>query len=180
VAISFDRVNKLIIVASPTTEVTVQELVNEIRDFEDEQINMDLAQIAYASGKDDLGGGDAVGITLKISDDWRVMFEARNGPEFTLCKISGGNTIADNVYGNSPVKASAYTAVLIAQSSSPTIAGGIESDVQDLHDEAFGKWELDAVNDKLFLYRSTGATLASFDLTATSGTIAPYLKRTPI
>ncbi|MHA2046921.1 MAG: hypothetical protein ACW99G_19190 [Candidatus Thorarchaeota archaeon] len=179
-AITFDRINKLIVVGSPTTTVTVQELLNEIRDFEDELDNMDLAQIAFASGKDDLGGGDSVGITLNIKDDWRVQFEARNGPEFTLCTIRGGNTLAENIYSNSPVKSSAFTAVVIAQSSSPTIAGGIESDVTDLHDEAFGRWNLDASNAKLVLYRVSGATLASFDLTATSGTIEPYLDRTPV
>lgn len=90
---SFDKVNRIIEVAAPTTEITVQELINAIRDWEDELLNFDTPKIADASGKEDLGGGLQVGITLKLFN-WKLKFEARSGPVWVDCSVSGGNLVA--------------------------------------------------------------------------------------
>jgi hypothetical protein len=119
-ALTFDFINSIIEVPSPTTSVSVQTLINEIRDAEDE-LNpaMTYPKIADAFGKQDLGGGSLVGITLVLLNDWRLRFQARPGPDTVACIVTGGNLVA--VSGN-PIAASAYTTVTIAQSSSPTIA----------------------------------------------------------
>lgn len=119
--LEFDRINKNIIVKTPDTEVTVQELVNAIRDFEDEPINLDLKTLATTTGKQDLGGGVFVGITLELINDWRVKFEDRAGPSYISCRVKNGNLIAKNAYGDNPINPSAYTQVTVESSTSSSI-----------------------------------------------------------
>ncbi len=119
-ALTFDFINSIIEVPSPTTSISIQTLINEIRDQEDELVpSMSYSQIAEAFGKQDLGGGTLVGITLVLLDNWKLRFQARPGPDTIACIVTGGNLVAES--GN-PIASSAYTSVTIAQSSSPTIA----------------------------------------------------------
>ena len=122
--ISMDAYDKTIIIESPTTTVTIQELVNAIRNWEDELINLSYEKVMEAAGKEELGAGVQVGITLKLINDWRVQFEDRPPPDYISCKIAGGNLVATNSYNNNPIKPSAYTQVTIAQSVSATIGEG--------------------------------------------------------
>lgn len=119
-ALTFDFINSIIEVSSPSTSISLQTLINEIRDEEDELVpSMSYSQIANAFGKQDLSGGVQVGITLVLLDDWKLRFEARSGPNTVACEVTGGNLVAES--GN-PIAPSAFTQVTIAQSSSPTIA----------------------------------------------------------
>jgi len=129
-AIVFDEIKRTIIIEKPQTEVTIQNLINAIRDWEDELINLDEASLANASGKQDLGGGILVGISLELINNWRIQFEDRLGPDYILCKVSGGNLVATNDYDNNPIRPSAFTQIYIAQSSSATSieAGGALTD----------------------------------------------------
>lgn len=120
-AIVFDENLKVITVESPAVTLTIQTLYDEIRLFEEKMPFLFVAQIAKGSGKQDIGGGAKVGITLELIDDWRLSFEARAGPDTILCTVSGGNLVATNQYSNNPIKPTAFTQVTIAQSSSPTI-----------------------------------------------------------
>lgn len=125
-ALVFDTNLKVITVEKPQTTLTVQTLYNEIRLFEEKMPFLIIAQIVKGSGKQALGGGVTVGITLELIDDWRLSFEARDGIEegggTILCTVSGGNLVATNTFGNNPIKPTAFTQVVIAQSSSATIA----------------------------------------------------------
>ncbi len=131
-ALSFDKTTKIITVPKPQRELTIQDLLNEIRLFEEKNPNLEVAQIANASGKQDLGGGVRVGITLELINNWRLAFEARTDEEVieegfpaggvVLCVVSGGNLVATNVYNNNPIYPTENTQVTIAQSSSATIA----------------------------------------------------------
>lgn len=116
-AISFHKGDKVILIETQT-EVTIQELVNAIREWEDELCNMEVEKIMDAAGKQDLGGGVLVGITLELVNDWRIQFEDRSPPDTIACKVSGGNLVATNSYNNNPIKPSAYTQVTISQSTS--------------------------------------------------------------
>lgn len=121
-AITFDKPNKYILITSPQTEVTIQDLVDAIRDYEEILDNFDIFHIAEASGKQDLGGGVLVGITLELLDGWRVYFEDRPGPSTVSVSITGGNIVAINAFNNNPVAPSEYTQVSITSSSSATIS----------------------------------------------------------
>ncbi|MBI5044646.1 MAG: right-handed parallel beta-helix repeat-containing protein [Candidatus Levybacteria bacterium] len=120
-ALTFNKNTKIITVGSPQTTLTIQDLHDDIRLFEHLPQNLEEAQIANASGKQSLGGGVTVGITLELINNWRLAFEARPGPDTILCSVTGGNLVATNDYDNNPIYPTAYTQVTIAQSSSATV-----------------------------------------------------------
>lgn len=123
-AITFDRLNKHVIVGAPTTEVSVQQLLNAIRDYEDELSNLDIHYLADAYGKQPLGGDTYVGITLVLLDGWLIKFEDRPGPDYVSCKISGGNILAydeNGVVRQDPVTNSDFVFVTYTSSSSATL-----------------------------------------------------------
>ncbi|KKP46372.1 MAG: hypothetical protein UR39_C0011G0024 [Candidatus Woesebacteria bacterium GW2011_GWA1_33_30] len=119
--LTFFKYERVIQVDGPQTSVTIQDLLNQIRLYEENLNNLDYGHIANAYGKQALGAGSYIGITLELINDWRIAFEARLGPDTIGCTISGGNLVAINQYANNPLKATAFTQVNIAQSSSPTI-----------------------------------------------------------
>lgn len=121
-AITFNKPDKLIVITTDT-EVTIQNLINAIRNYEDEPENLETASLANAYGKQDLGGGSMVGITLELINNWRIKFEDRDPPDTIACKVTGGNLVAINDYYDNPICPSAYTQVTIAQSAAPVIAG---------------------------------------------------------
>jgi hypothetical protein len=119
-ALDFDFYNSLITVPAPDTSITIQELIDGIRDIEDEYIAMPYGHIADAYGKQDLGSGVSVGITLVLMSPWRVAFEARSGPDTASCRIDGGNLVGG--LNNNPIAPTAFTQVTMANSSSATIS----------------------------------------------------------
>ncbi|NOR85394.1 hypothetical protein GQ473_04695 [archaeon] len=116
--LSFNKVTKIITVLIPDTEITIQNLLNDIRQYEDELSSMDIPIIASCAGKESLGGGVSVGLTLTLLDDWIVAFEARSGPDYIQCKVSGGNIVSYD--GSTPISPTAFTQVLITASASAT------------------------------------------------------------
>jgi len=107
--LTLDQLTRRITVGAPDTEVTCQELVNAIRDWQDELENMNCADFIMASGKEDLGGGLQVGITLKLLN-WKVKFEDRPGPNWIRCRVTRGNLVAvdANNLAMDPIEPSAY------------------------------------------------------------------------
>lgn len=124
---SFDKVNRIIKVAAPDTEVTIQQLINAVRDWEDEPCNMEVTKVADASGKDVLGGGLAVGITLKLLN-WKVKFEDRSGPDWVDCDVTGGNLLAVDANGNlmSPIEPASYVTITVSKSVSAVLLQELE------------------------------------------------------
>jgi hypothetical protein len=120
-ALTFLKNERIIQVDAPQTTVDIQDLVNQIRVYEANLLNLDYPSLANASGKQSLGGGSYVGITLELINNWRLAFEARSGPDTVLCTVAGGNLVATNIYSNNPISPTAFTQVNIAQSSSATI-----------------------------------------------------------
>lgn len=118
-SVVFDKENKVILIKSPQTKVTIQALVNAIRAWEFK--NMAEASFIKTSGGQDLLDGTKVVITLTLLDNWRIQFEDRPGPEWIACTILGGNLITTNDYGNNPIKHSAYTHITVVQPFSATI-----------------------------------------------------------
>lgn len=138
----FDTVNRLIIISIDITEISIQELITAIRDWEDEFEALDDPQVANAYGKQDLGAGTAVGITLELINNWRIKFEDRTEPDNVLCKIYGGNLVTINDYGNNPIRPSNYVNVIIAQSTSASIiTGASEENINKIKQIISGRWE---------------------------------------
>ena len=117
---------RVIEVLAPLTEISLQDLTNQIKDWEDEPSNLTYPILVKTFGKQALGGGVQVGITAELQNA-KISFTARTGtdnPPEVLCTVSGGNLVALDANGASmtPIYPTAYTQVVISQSSSATIA----------------------------------------------------------
>lgn len=66
-------------VAAPSTEMTMQDLVDTVRKLEDSFQGMGFKKLINASGKEDLGGGVQVGVTVS-QQDTKLAFEGRTTP----------------------------------------------------------------------------------------------------
>lgn len=115
---------RIITVAVPSTEITIQDLLDTCRELEDDLTNTVYDPLASAAGKENLGGGVRVGITLTLLNAV-LAFEARPGPTYTQCIVSGGNIVAVDSNGDnlSPIYPTAFTQVLTSASSSATLQG---------------------------------------------------------
>lgn len=119
--LQYDFVNEVITVPLPDTTLDLQYLVNQTRDQEDNaEPGMAYGTVLQAFGKQDLGGGVSVGITVVLLDNWAIKFADRTGPGTVSVRISGGNLVGDA--GHNPVAPSEFTQVTLANSSSATIA----------------------------------------------------------
>ena len=76
---------RIITVLSPSTEITIQDLVDTCRVLEEEYVAMDDDHLVDAGGKENLGGGVKVGITATLRNAL-VAFETRTGPSFHVCQ----------------------------------------------------------------------------------------------
>lgn len=113
---------RIITVLAPATDITMQDLVNLVRDWEDEQVDMEYDHLIDASGKQPLGGGVLVGITVTLRNA-QLAFEARPGPTFVQCNATGGNLVAFDDFGNliPAIYTTAFTQVILTSSSSATL-----------------------------------------------------------
>lgn len=114
-AIEFDYDNNLINITSPQDTLICQDLIDAIRTEEASERGITYQQIATSSGKEDLGGGVYVGLTINLISPWQVKFWGGN----YIAKISGGNLVG-GILGD-PVAYSAGVQVLLVQSASSTI-----------------------------------------------------------
>jgi len=67
---------RLIEVAAPSVEVTIQDLYDTLREIEDDVQNLDDDFLISAGGKEPLGGGVLVGVTAELNNA-QLLFETR-------------------------------------------------------------------------------------------------------
>src|SRR3990167_980776 len=123
-------------------EITIQSLVNQIRNWEDNQANLSYPSLLSASGKEDLGGSVLVGITAKL-ENAKLKFADRAYP--TDCNVAGGNLVAVDENGDSvnPIEYSTNVTVTVARSTSAALVEGgspesIDQQLTTAHGE--GNW----------------------------------------
>ena len=110
---------RVVTVASPETSINIQDIVDTLREWEDELINLEQPKILDASGKEDLGGGLSLVVTVKLLNA-RFAFEARPGPTWVQCEVFGGNLTAVDDVGDpiDAIETTAFTQVLQTSASS--------------------------------------------------------------
>jgi len=93
--LTFDYISspRIITVDSPSTELTMQDLYDTIMVEDAKLVHGDDKGLVLGSGKENLGGGTKVGITLTLQNA-KVAFEARPGADWVLCSLIGGNLVA--------------------------------------------------------------------------------------
>jgi len=89
VRVSWDLSPRLIFVDDPSTEITIQDLHDTLRNLEQEVPNMIYPSLISSAGKEELGGGVSVGLTSTL-ENARIGFEARK-----VWHATGGVTTAD-------------------------------------------------------------------------------------
>lgn len=121
-SINWEADPRIITVQAPSTEITMQDLLDTLRDEERKPANIDDDSIVDAAGKENLGGGVLVGLTVTLQNA-RVAFEARPGPAYVQCNVAGGNLVALDSGGStmSAIEPTAFTQVVLANSSSATL-----------------------------------------------------------
>ena len=70
--VSFDPINKHILITSPTTEISALTIYRETMDWCDNQTNMSYPLPMEAIGKVDLGGGVYGDSYFKLINDWKL------------------------------------------------------------------------------------------------------------
>lgn len=113
---------RVLTVAAPSTEVTIQDLHDTCRHFENLHEGMFHDYLIDSAGKEPLGGVVYVGITSTLNNAV-LSFEERGGPDWTLCTISGGNLVAVDDVGSEldPRLPTAYVSCDRTASSSATL-----------------------------------------------------------
>ncbi len=114
---------RIIIVDAPSTECTMQDLLDTLRDEESKTANIDDVSIVSASGKEPLGGGTKVGLTVALQNAV-IGFEARPGPDWINCFLNGGNLVAfdtDRITAINPTHPTAFISISKTASSSATL-----------------------------------------------------------
>jgi hypothetical protein len=138
---------RIIEVAAPSTTLTIQDLYDTLRSLGAGVDAIDKDEIIDGSGKEDLGGGTLVGLTVKLLNA-QVKFEDRPGPDYIQCTVKDGNLVG-GVSGN-PIKESAYTQVKLILSAAGTIAetgvSGLTAEESEKLMQAASQSELEAVH----------------------------------
>jgi len=116
-AFVYDFVQKYIYVPVDSVDVDVQTLLNDIRTTESSEVGILYPPIASASGKENLGGGVAIGITLNLLG-WQLKFPDAPIGGYTA-KIYGGNLVG-GVDGDT-VAYSDGVQIMVIQSAASTI-----------------------------------------------------------
>ena len=86
-------------IAAPSTEIVMQDYVDTLRTLEDDFENMSFPELIQASGKEDLGGGTLVAITVE-EQNLQLAFQSRRTPAVdtgTVTTASGPPSILDRI-----------------------------------------------------------------------------------
>lgn len=116
---------RIIEVASPSTTISCQDLVDTLRSQEWWLVNLRYPKLLaeLTSGKVGLGtGGKLTGITC-VLEDALLQFEARGGPSYEQCQVTDGNfaAIDDMGVNVNPVSPTAFTQVVIELDTSAAL-----------------------------------------------------------
>jgi hypothetical protein len=175
---------RIIEVDSPTVNISVQEIVNLVRDWEATVKNLDYAFLIDAAGKEDLGGGVSVGITATLKNAI-IAFAIQGGvdssgtvttPDATgvVLTDSAGTFISDGIVaGDTVVNVSdgSITSVLRVDSETQLTTFGLASGTDNQFDSAdsykiWNKVQCEVSGGNLVAVDENGATMSAFLPTA--------------
>lgn len=120
VSVDYTVSPRIISIASPTAEVSIQDMYDTLRVIEARVQNIAFPSLVSAGGKEDLGGGTSVGITMTLQNA-QISWGDRGSP--TRAKIAGGNIVAIDSAGV-PLAVDVFSTNInsvIAQSSNATL-----------------------------------------------------------
>lgn len=93
--VDFNKSPRIVEVAAPATAATAQDIIDTLRDIENDLMGMSYPHLVDAAGKEDLGGSVKVGITLTLRNAV-VKFESRTTPKESGTATSTGETTLED------------------------------------------------------------------------------------
>ena len=175
---------RIVEILSPTTEATVQDIVNACRAWEDSVEGQYYPFIIDAAGKEDLGGSVKVGITATLQNA-QVAFEAQTGSDSTgtvttadttgvILIDSGATFITDGILAGDTILNStdgSITTVLSVDSETQLTTFGLAdgTDNQFANTDSYKIWnkiQCEVSGGNLVAVDDLGATISSFLPTA--------------
>lgn len=186
-----------LIVAAPSTLITVQELIDTLRSIEylpypgADHLSHDL--LTWSGGKIQTGATEYSIITLTLND-LKVGFEARGGPSWVECEITEGVVIAKDAGGSlmSPIANNAYVNVSYAKAVTGallnvTAIDNIQTDIAAMQtDVAFmkaieeGEWKIES--NQMIFYDNASVEVLRVNLFDKDGnpTMENVYRRVPV
>ncbi len=143
VVIDWEVSPRIITVQAPSTTITVQDLNDTLRALEyspNPGYNIHAEDhILEAEGKFDLGT-KLTGISLRFLNA-KISFEARAGPTWAECSITGGNISAVDSVGNTiyPIEFTAFVAVAFESDTSAALLDPTDEIAVELADAVWDK-----------------------------------------
>lgn len=143
VTVNWNRSPRIITVAAPSSTITIQDLVDTLRELEhDLDTGVQYDQIISAAGKEDLGGGVNVGVTATLLNA-KLAFEGRtttgtatagstgltlvdSSADFINQGVGAGDTVVNTADGSEGFVLSVDSATQLTIQS---LNGGTENDV---------------------------------------------------
>lgn len=168
--VEWDLSPRIITIAAPSTEATIQDIVDTLRVIEHTVRGMSEPKLINATGKEPLGGGINVGITCSLQNAL-LAFEDRAGPAFEQMLINGGNLVAFDEFGavlDSPIQTTTFTQVVVTSSSSATLQEQIDIEFASFS----GGVTIDAINGTAGTTFPQGTARAPVDNLSDAQTIA--------
>ncbi|MFH1320072.1 MAG: hypothetical protein ABII90_05380 [Bacteroidota bacterium] len=175
---------RLIEVDSPTTSISIQEIVDLVRAWEDTVLGLHFPFLIDASGKDVLGGGVYVGITATLQNAV-IAFEVQGGVDSsgtvttpdttgTVLTDSVGTFISDGILaGDTVVNVTdgSITSVLSVDSEQQLTTFGLESGTDNQFDNSdsykiWNKVQCEVLGGNLVAVDESGTTMSPFLPTA--------------
>lgn len=119
---------RIVTVAAPSTSLDLQDLVDTLRTLEAELDNLDNRYLIDAFGKQQLGPGKYLALTVVLRNAL-LAFEARSGPTWVSCDVEGGNLLALDELGAAvrPFQPTAYVNTYYARSTEASLISGTGS-----------------------------------------------------
>jgi len=133
ISIFWSESPRIIEVAAPSALLRVQDLHDTLRNLAALPEAMDEDEIVDSSGKESLGSGVTVGLTVKLLNA-KVRFQNRSGPDTVQCLVYDGTLVAND--GSTPVAPSTYTSVVVMNQ----VGGVIATSSGDTEAIAAGVW----------------------------------------
>lgn len=126
---------RIVTVASPSTTISIQDLIDTLYHLEYQQENMKYPTIIHDSdfplqGKAEVGTGRFTGILCYLTDAL-LAFEARPGPTWDQCFVTDGDLVAVSALGAlqaSPIEPTNFTVVHYQASTSPGLVS-VENEI---------------------------------------------------
>lgn len=128
--VDFDASPRIITVAAPSTSISIQDLWDTLQTISALLAYMGFKELISnkSGGKLSLGGGEYTGISLVLNNAL-LGFEARAGPTWAECQITGGNILSIDASDvlQWPVNHTAFVTVGFRQSTAPGLVEGVEA-----------------------------------------------------